>query len=896
MRLTAHPFGQYNVLFESSDGFVNLVAGGQYTESVTLWRLALAAGVAGVQVNPTWNVAPFPAAATNNEYTPTLAANSTVVAVAIGPQLVGLSFSDGSLLFSTYTNVNYPTVTITSNLVLAVGNSGGAFAVSLVTNQPAFYISQTAGNLLTFVESTSSACALVGVGDPIVYQCFDTARNGWADVVNVGTGQVSQNSYLIAADDNVVVASSVFDVTVLNASTGAIIRTTTVSPNALPAPVRFGAFIVSFTTRDVWVVNATTGILNTVVDLPLCNGGLPQPDPLSATIRGGGMEMIVAGSAGCVYSLVQQGSNVTASMVGSTATEVLLLPGDTLLMWVNRRGVLTAVNMSTPGSYPVAWVHELSNDQVTFRTAVEYGRFVYAVSSPHSLHVLDKYSGAFVKQVMAANHTMLGPLLAYNNAIWAPTASGVLQIAADPNATQPVLAAILVTGSTQTNQAPLAMHSPPVVSASGILFFLTTQMSVAVNTVTSALLWSMPVANPPLVTDYSAFSRSFAIVDDVLYGDIGSGLATINLRTGATVAALGISSITTLIVSPTGLYFATSLNQIARAVRPSAPATPPPLSTVPAPANPAGQTVAPSAPLPALPPGQQYPSLGCLNRAQVRITAFTNCVSVNVIAAAYSNRTSAGLFDCGAAAPPMAACVADYVRFMAQDCTPGLQYLQSVLTNMRTSAQVPFCGSPQLCSPTAGAQAFCLALALPSFASVMPNQALPAGFTGLPTIPTFTTPPPTTASPPTTTTTTTTTTTMIPTTTTMIPTTTTTTTIIPTPPPPSTTPAPGSSTPAPPVTTPTPSTPPATTPTPGTPTPGHPPPLVRRRAQPRHRPRHPPPARRPPGHRHPLLQRRPQPRHGRRRRQCPCRAFRSTSSSRSRRRQWYRRKRSSRRC
>jgi hypothetical protein len=692
-------------------------------------------------------------------------------------------------------------VTITGNLVVASGNTG-AFAVSLATNQPAFYISQGVSQV-TLVQGSSSTCALVGVGYPLVYQCFDTTRSGWADVANVGTAALQQSSYLVSADDNFVVASSVFDVTVLNASSGAIIRTTTLSLNALPAPVRFGAFILSFTTRDVWVVNATTGILNAVVDLPLCNGGLPQPDPLSSATVRGGTEMIVAGNAGCVYSLVPQGSSVTASMVASTAVEVLLLPGDTLLMWVNRRGVLTAVNMSTPGSYPVAWVHELSNDQVTFRTAVEYGRFVYAVSSPHSLHVLDKYSGAFVKQVMTANHTMLGPLLAYNNAIWAPTASGVLQIAADPSATQPILAAIPVNTAMLSNLAA-TMRSPPVVSASGVLFFLTTRVSVAVDTATSALLWSMPVATPPLVTDYIAFSSSFKIVDDVLYGDIGSGLAIINLRTGATVKALGISSITTLFVSPTGLYFATSTNQIARAVRPSASATPPPQSTVPAPTNPAGPTVAPFTPQPALPPGQQYPSLGCLNRAQVRITAFTNCVSVNVIAAAYSNRTSAGLFDCGAAAPPMAACVADYVRFMAQDCTPGLQYLQSVLTNMRTSAQVPFCGSPQLCSPTAGAQAFCQALALPSFASVMPNQALPAGFTGLPTIPTFTTPPPTTASPPTTTTTT-----MMPTTSTVSP-------------PPATTPAPGASTPAPQVTTPTPAGPPATTPTPGTPSPGAP--------------------------------------------------------------------------
>jgi hypothetical protein len=729
---------QATAMSDSSNGALSLAIL-TANDNMTVWQLPLNVGLTGVQAAPLWSVY------IDIQNDPSLYLDPAITLVTTYPLLSAWRTSDGAFLYSVVTGVNQPTisavgpyaVTWSSNGVAAVTSNGQPLLSELTVEVGSV-------GLAPSLQNRSATCLLVSSTGDDTFRCYSTKVRGWADLAfNYPAANTVSPTVMVVADDNRVVASSVYDLTFIDSSSGATMKTTTLSPNAVGSPVRFGpSLFLSFTERNVWVLDATTGLLNGVVDLPLCNGGLAQPDTTSATTIGS--TLYVAGTTGCIFAVMAAGgSSVSVSLFASTTTEVLLLPGTTALLWVDGRGVLYSANLT--GS--VNWMHTLEDVVLTSRTAVEYGRFIYATSSSHSIHVVDKYTGAFVKSVVADGYTLLGPLVAYNGAIWAPAASHLLRFSADPTAATALQAAILTNTNLPPTVSNVVMHAFPTVSLSGIIFYTTSAISVAVDTTTNTVLWNGTAR--AISRSQTAFFTTYVLDGDVLYGDVGQGFAVTNLRTGAVSLALGTTSITSLFVSPTAIYFSSG-NSLTRVAKPAPPATLPPQVTVAAPTNAASSTVAPFTPAPLLPPGQQYPSLGCLNRVQIKTAGFQNCVSGNVLAPAYTTRTAAGLFDCGAAAPAMSGCIDDYVRAMAADCTPGLQYLSTVLSSLRTassSASLPFCSTPSTCVSAAGSAAFCAVLVLPPSASVMPGQQLPQGFTGLPTLPSFSTPAPTPAAP-----------------------------------------------------------------------------------------------------------------------------------------------------
>ena len=672
-----------------------------------------------------------------------------------GQQLYSFSIGAGGPFFeqATVTNnglgVVYNTLASFYNFLVYVDNA--ARRISLGYEFSSVYSSGTSA--LTSLALNGEQFFLVSDGDGEVAFCL----------YNKSTLALTANTYFeketALPEFNILISTYGGRTTVAQPSTGSITWTTNV--DLLPSQItdetiQPAAFlnvnganigIVGLTTESFVVHDLSTGGVRAINQFPSC-GKIPSAAGMTFSVVDSQNQRLIASIGNlCVYAIAAvSGAVLAAPLPGATAIATPLVLASPCVVAVNTFGTILCLSQdylagkTTTGS--VIWTYETGYAEGI--SVDVYGSFVIAAIYD-SIYCLTLTDGQLVWT------TSVGRYIGFT------TFSGFLLVVSDigaycftldpavPISERPIWSVSADQFGTFPFQNQL--RAKPFVSASGIFVFEIRGHISALNYFTGQQVFidNSPetqctqiynragIANAPILDSVFVASCSDVSLRSVL---TGKRVFTLQSPAGAQswIDSMGhivfhVDSVVQSTELPIGL-----LTLLVPSAGAAVPTNPPPSGPLPSGFTPQGLFTG----VPTLPPGVILPKLSCVTNIEAMYNSLVVCIN-SALGTIYS---TAGLKNCTRAAQTLSPCVNTWINGILPDCLGAAIYLNSVLSQLNSSA-FNFCGNPQLCSDSAaGSDAACSAInaaqSLTNGATQYPDFTLPLPAGNMPN---FTQPP-----------------------------------------------------------------------------------------------------------------------------------------------------------
>jgi hypothetical protein len=631
-----------------------------------------------------------------------------------------------------------------------------ASSIGVMTATAVFqYILYRAGWIAS--TAAASSASLSATSSPIV---------GWFPEAS---SQVPAGSILVNTGDAI---------RLLNATTGMQLWATSLPTQSAGLATFLGNRVLVSSVYGLIALSLHDGTLTQSLDF--APDDFAAGRPLTFAKDGAAGVAVFAGQSGGLYVITNDAgalrqtfhpTSIVATQLAITAEGIVWIGADSHLRLTDRETGTTAweVSVPTPGGQTAAFV--------------SLGLYVYVVTSIGDVLCIHRETGTLMfRYAVSTDRQLSVQLAAWNDTIVVTDGVRVIGLNADPAATTRQRWTALLNGSsTQGSMSITTAANGWVVltDTAGGEVYVVNVSAPPLTTLQPHASLGLPLPQAPVITGAYAV---YATAESTIVLDLQAGMLLVlpAVGNGGILVGNGAQFVDSGIVFVTADASSVSV-VIVPWDHPSS--LNPPQPTPPAPQQTPNVTAEPMPTRATLPPGQQWPTVGCLADQAATSSRFQSCVNRRVIIAAFVPAE----MDCADLADGLSRCVAAFVEQMGPTCTPGNVYLQQQLALMNSSG--PFSGlcAGSGCKQASDAAAMCNALTLPSTALLPAPDSIATNAPTQPSFPAFTLPPSvTTTAVPVTTTTSAPNTTVAPTTTTVAPTPTPTPTTTPTPTPTST--------------------------------------------------------------------------------------------------------------